>query len=71
MGYSPWGRKESDTTERLHFHFQYHFTKIHPFCLLVSSWKKCQDVPSYPDCPPTAMITALSWGGVGRVGRGG
>ena len=22
MGYSPWGRKESDTTERLHFRFQ-------------------------------------------------
>ena len=21
MGFSPWGRKESDTTERLHFHF--------------------------------------------------
>ena len=21
MGYSPWGRTESDTTERLHFHF--------------------------------------------------
>ena len=21
MGYSPWGRKESDPTERLHFHF--------------------------------------------------
>ena len=21
MGYSPWGRKESETTERLHFHF--------------------------------------------------
>ena len=21
MGYSPWGRKESDTTEQLHFHF--------------------------------------------------
>ena len=20
MGYSPWGRKESDTTERFHFH---------------------------------------------------
>ena len=20
-GYSPWGHKESDTTERLHFHF--------------------------------------------------
>ena len=23
--YSPWGRKESDTTERLHFHFLYNF----------------------------------------------
>ena len=21
VGYSPWGRKELDTTERLHFHF--------------------------------------------------
>ena len=21
VGYSPWGRKESDRTERLHFHF--------------------------------------------------
>jgi len=24
-GYSPWGLKESDTTERLHFHFQNHY----------------------------------------------
>ena len=23
VGYSPWGRKESDMTERLHFHFTY------------------------------------------------
>ena len=23
MRYSPWGRKESDTTERLHFHFHF------------------------------------------------
>ena len=22
-GYTPWGRKESDTTERLHFHFEW------------------------------------------------
>ena len=22
VGFSPWGREESDTTERLHFHFQ-------------------------------------------------
>ena len=24
MGYSPWGRKESDTTERLYFLFLFH-----------------------------------------------
>ena len=24
--YSPWGLKESDTTERLHFHFHYYFS---------------------------------------------
>ena len=23
VGYSPWGHKESDTTERLHFHFKF------------------------------------------------
>ena len=23
VGYSPWGRKESDMTERLHFHFHW------------------------------------------------
>ena len=25
VDYSPWGRKESDTTERLHFHFHDQF----------------------------------------------
>ena len=24
MGCSPWGREESDMTERLHFHFSFH-----------------------------------------------
>ena len=24
VGYSPWGHKESDTIERLHFHFRFH-----------------------------------------------
>ena len=32
MGYSPRGRKESDTTERLHFHF--HFPGIMAFTRL-------------------------------------
>ena len=26
VGYSPWGRKEWDTTERLHFHFHFGLT---------------------------------------------
>ena len=28
VGYSPWGRKESDTTERLYFHFHTQNNKI-------------------------------------------
>ena len=38
VGYSLWGRKESDTTERLHFHFHFmhahtHFSKYMVFPL--------------------------------------
>ena len=29
VGYSPWGRKESDTTERLHFHFHLFIKMYH------------------------------------------
>ena len=29
VGYSLWGRKESDTTERLHFHFQIYSYGLH------------------------------------------
>ena len=28
VGYSPWGREESDTTERLHFHFHFSLSCI-------------------------------------------
>jgi len=28
IGYSPWGPKESDMTEQLHFHFHCHLEKI-------------------------------------------
>ena len=33
MGYSPWGHKELDTIERLHFHFHYGptLTSIHDY----------------------------------------
>ena len=35
VGYSPWGRKESDTTERLHFHLG-----LHCYMLAFSSCSK-------------------------------
>jgi len=35
VGYSPWGQKESDTAERLHFHFHiviYIFYNLELYC---------------------------------------
>ena len=37
MGYSPWGRKESDTTERLHF-----FTPLRKYKIVIkekAAWR--------------------------------
>ena len=36
VGYSPWGSKESDRTERLHFHFQSHSSGFR-LCELIAS----------------------------------
>ena len=51
MGYSPWGRKESETTERLHFHFSFqqeHLPVLHsaglgasPFTLVIGRFLLC------------------------------
>ena len=38
MGYSPWGRKESDTTERLHFHFQSEIEEKTPMVLPIKDF---------------------------------
>ena len=41
VGYSPWGRKELDTTERLHFHFSLWKAWWHPGCdTFPWEWKK-------------------------------
>ena len=37
VDYSPWDRKESDTTERLHFHFQNNDSKEWPMSITVDS----------------------------------
>ena len=53
LGYSPWGRKELDTTERLHFHF--HLRLLH--------WQ----VSSFPVPPPGKPKTCgilVPWPGI-------
>ena len=42
VGYSPWGRKESDTTEQLHFHFYQvtaEFILAIKFMIMCNSWQ--------------------------------
>ena len=41
VGYSPWGHKESDTTERLHFHFLFIWNSIFKIIKLLL---KCSDI---------------------------
>ena len=72
-GYSPWGRKELDTTERLHFHF-FHFS----YCIIClfsinlsylenSAHSLFPDIHLHPinDSSPTFMVfsrsTELFW----------
>ena len=38
VGYSPWGRKESDTTERLHFYFSIVVFVFGLFMFSLTSW---------------------------------
>ena len=67
-GYSPWGRKELDTTERLHFHF-FHFS----YCIIClfsinlsylenSAHSLFPDIHLHPisDSSPTFMVFSRS-----------
>ena len=44
VGYSPWGRKESDTTEQIHFVYFYLYRFIHSFFLNVASFQKLESM---------------------------
>ena len=49
VGYSPWGRKELERTERLHFHFQ---TMVEVMKIMVTSFKRshaCTAILSAPN----------------------
>jgi len=52
IGYSPWGCKESDTTERLHFHFhfQYH---------LVLAAHSCPTLDTLDCSPPGSSVHGI------------
>ena len=51
VGYSPWGHKESDTTEQLHFHFPFPGRKTSLMLLLVFGlWYKVSLSSYGPDC---------------------
>ena len=55
VGYSPRGRKESDTTERLHFHFHFHedlqdlleLTPQKDVLFIIGDWNAKEEVKRY------------------------
>ena len=54
IGYSPWGRKESDTTNWLHFHFPQTWLRLSQnlilfpnSCMCFSPTSKCPDLPHF------------------------
>ena len=53
MGYSPWGRKEWDTTARLHFLSDSQLGEVLPR----GTWAQCHDWSGIPKCTgqPRAM----------------
>ena len=40
-GYSPWGRKESDMTEQLHFFFTFSIWKTFDVCIMTAIIQPC------------------------------
>ena len=74
MGCSPWGCKESDTTERLHFHFHFHFVRVmgvwldgnDEMCVeLAWEFSFCHSSDTHKACKRTLQkVSALcsSWG---------
>ena len=57
MGYSPWGRKELDMTERLHFHF-FTFKMIRSEVLVAQS---CSTLFDHMDCSPCQASLSMDF----------
>ena len=70
MGYSPWGRKESDTTERLYLTLPYLF--MHGLCALTVERHKVRRkgyLPSSQDTRSLMNGTGLELGAFGGLGE--
>ena len=59
VGYSPWGRKESDMTERLHFHF-YSAYKLNKQGDNIQSWRTPFPILNQSNVP-CPVLTIASW----------
>ena len=57
VGYSPWGGKESDTTEQLHFHFS--LSKPFPFYTEDSGSEKLSDLPKVTQLKSSIIMVLL------------
>ena len=56
VGYSPWGRKESDRIERLHFHFHFYFRTNTSYCRGNALLSTVFDVPLTTDLFPPLWV---------------
>ena len=64
MGYSPWGRKESDTTERLHLHLHATFPGAQTVNNLPAMWETWVRSLGWEDTLEEGMAThssILAW----------
>ena len=61
MGYSPWGAKELDMTEQLHFHFSQSWKGMEPGVTLRSVWSKPCVSGQRQDTSQTQIASLVAW----------
>ena len=69
VGYSPWGRKESDTTERLHFHFNGIIPKYTVSQASPLGDRESPEIYSFSPCAPLGDAVLESGEGTGAQAR--
>ena len=62
MRYSPWGRKESDTTERLHFHFHFVAQLVKNLPAMPETWVRSLGWEDPLEKGKVTHSSILAWG---------